>query len=77
MVRVIHAVYDGTALHPESPLPYPPNTSLAAVVSDPPSGEEDESFVDAVGALNLIGPPDWSEDLDNYLRGDRDLDAPR
>lgn len=75
-MRVIHAVYDGVTLHPEEPLPFPPNTSLTVVVSDFPSGEGDESFVDAVGNLNLIGPSDWSETLDDYLRGDRDLDAP-
>ncbi len=61
MVRVIHALYDGTTLHPEAPLRFPPNTRLTVVVSDSPSGAGDESFVDAVGSLNPMGPSGWSE----------------
>ena len=77
MVHIIHAVYDGRTLHPQEPLPFPPNTRLRVVVEEPPTGTQQLSFVDVVGSLNLEGPTDWSENLEDYLNGRRDLDASR
>ncbi len=71
MVRVIHATYDGSVLHPEEPLPFEPNTPLHVVVTDDPAEEAPASLLEATARLNLEGPEGWSSNLDRYLYGHR------
>ncbi len=71
MVRVIHATYNGSVLHPEEPLPFAPNTPLHVVVTDDPAEAAPASFLEATARLNLEGPEDWSSNFDHYLYGHR------
>ena len=73
MSRVIHAVYDGTAIQPVEPLPYRANTRLHIVVAEDPHGGSGGSCLQIAEELNLPGPSDWSSRLDEYLYGGRDL----
>ncbi len=76
MVHIVQALYDGHALHPQEPLPFPPNTRLRVAVEEAREPQS-ASFVDVVGNLNLEGPADWSENLEDYLYGRRDVDSSR
>jgi predicted DNA-binding antitoxin AbrB/MazE fold protein len=73
MSQMIEAVYDGTVLHPAEALELEPNTRvrLTVEVLQPAPGKPG-SFLQTARSLNLSGPADWSENLDNYLYGDGD-----
>ena len=88
MTRTVQAKFDGEAFYPDEPMPIAPNTRvLLTVVSpeetnveEPPtSGEaapvlgEPYSFLKLAMSLNLEGPEDWSENLEGYLCGDKNL----
>lgn len=73
MSRIIHAVYDGTALQPEEPLPFKANTRLHILVTEEPRSGPGSSFLEIAEGLELSGPSDWSSRLDEYLYGGREL----
>jgi hypothetical protein len=84
MTRTVHARFDGEAFYPEEPVPIAPNTTVLLTVetedlplergedSVPIKGEP-YSFLKFAMSLNLEGPEDWSENLDDYLYGDKKL----
>ena len=77
----VNATFDGEVVRTDEPLPLPPNARVTvsyetADQEQPPAEttEEEEkgepySFLKAVRAANLQGPPDWSERVDHYLYG--------
>lgn len=73
MSRVIHAIYDGSAIQPEEALPFRANTRLHIVVAEVPRSGSGASFLQIAEALTLPGPSDWSARLDEYLYGGREL----
>lgn len=80
MTRTVQARFDGKAFYPEEPLPIAPDTTVLLTVEAPGAGEapselagqgDPYSFLKLAQSLNLEGPEDWSEDLDDYLYGDK------
>jgi hypothetical protein len=70
-MKRVNATYDGEVFHPDEPVEIPPNTRVTLSVDEPAEEKTGEpySFLKAVRAANLEGPPDWSERLDHYLYG--------
>ena len=69
--RTVEAVYDGEVLRPKEPVDLEPNTrvritietlTLTALKAGP-------SFLRTAQSLQLDGPPDWSDRIDEYLYG--------
>ncbi|HXU45381.1 MAG TPA: hypothetical protein VN783_07640 [Thermoanaerobaculia bacterium] len=68
------AVFDGQVLRPDSPLELAPNTRVRLILE--PTTDvvpKASSFLRVARELELDGPPDWSERLDDYLYGDSPL----
>jgi len=71
MVQTIDALYDGSVLRPDSPLPLEANTRVRVTVETLPDAElPPKSFLRTARSLKLDGPADWSSNLDHYLYGD-------
>ena len=70
MVKTVDAFFDGEVLHPAEPLELAPNTRVRITVEAAEAADrEPMSFLDVARSLNLDGPPDWSENLHEYLYG--------
>jgi predicted DNA-binding antitoxin AbrB/MazE fold protein len=75
MIQILDAIFDGTVLRPEEPIELRPNTRVRITIeSVEPTEIQPLSFLQTARALNLQGPPDWSEKLEDYLY-ERDDDA--
>jgi predicted DNA-binding antitoxin AbrB/MazE fold protein len=73
MVTILEAVYDGSVLRPDEPLPLEANTRVRLTVEPIPAKTgAPHSFLRTAMSMNLQGPPDWSANLDRYLYGDDD-----
>lgn len=72
MSTVINATFDGSVFRPTEPVALAPNTSVRLTVEklSEKTGEP-YSFLHLARSLNLEGPVDWSENLDEYLYGER------
>jgi hypothetical protein len=73
MTKTLLATFDGEVLRPAEKLPLDPNTQVRITVELPGEPENNLSFLDTALALNLEGPADWSEHVDDYLYGRREL----
>ena len=72
MTETIEAVYDGEVFLPTKPVALTPNTRVRITVETLLSSEDaPASFLQTARSLNLEGPSDWSENLDEYLYGDK------
>lgn len=72
MVQVVDAVYDGQVLRPSEPLKLEKNAHVRVTVeSVEPMRVEGASFLDVAMSLDLAGPPDWSENVEDYLEQGR------
>lgn len=74
MIQTLEAVFDGTVLRPIKPLSLEPNTRVLITVEVPQIPEtkpKKRSFIQTARSLNLEGPSDWSERIDEYLYGDQ------
>ena len=70
MIKTIEARFDGRVFLPTEPLALEPNTCVWITIETIPSAtDESTSFLRTARALNLDGPPDWSENVDKYLYG--------
>jgi predicted DNA-binding antitoxin AbrB/MazE fold protein len=75
MTEIIEAVFDGEVLRPVKPVALKPHTRvrLTLEVTDETT-DKSATFLQTAQALRLEGPADWSERLDDYLNGKKDLD---
>jgi hypothetical protein len=83
MTKTLHARYDGKVFlpHPQEEIPIPPETDVQITVEVQEAMEEHRpgktgvpySFLDVALSNPLDGPPDWAENLDEYLYGGRKL----
>jgi hypothetical protein len=87
MTKTVQARFDGEAFYPEEPMLIAPDTTVLLTVETPEKAEaersdeegavtgmgEPYSFLKLARSLNLEGPEDWSENLDDYLYGDKKL----
>lgn len=70
MTQSLDAVFDGKVLRPDQPLDLKPNTRVRITIEyDKPSRKKSSSFLRTALSLNLEGPPDWSERIEEYLYG--------
>ena len=73
MNKTIHATFDGKVFRPEEPLSLAPDTRvLITIFSEEETEARRKSFLDTAMSMNLEGPPDWSERLEDYLYGTPD-----
>lgn len=74
MVKTLDAVFDGTVLHPVEPLALEPNTRVRITIETEPAKQKRASFLQTARSLELEGPSDWSENVDDYLYGNKPSD---
>lgn len=75
MSQILEATFDGAVFRPAEIVRLQPNTRVQLVVTVKDVTEEQPaSFLRTARALQLEGPPDWSERLDDYLYGGVNLD---
>ncbi len=68
MTNKVEALYDGKVFRPTEPIALAPNTRVRITIESlPPAEREAPSFLRTARALELEGPPDWSENVDAYL----------
>jgi|GEM_PF-3338928 len=69
MRQTLAARFDGTSLQPEEPLHLVPGTRVQIIVESilPDTARHSQRFLQTARALQLQGPPDWSENLDQDL----------
>jgi hypothetical protein len=66
----ILATFDGEVLRPDKPLELAANTRVRITIeAAKPPDSQPKSFLETAQSLNLDGPADWSERLDDYLYG--------
>lgn len=76
MSTVVDAIFDGSVFRPNEKVPLKPNTRVQITIEvNETKPEKGESFISVARSLNLQGPRDFSERLDDYLYGGKDLDA--
>jgi predicted DNA-binding antitoxin AbrB/MazE fold protein len=66
--RTVEAVFDGEVLRPKEPVHLEPNTPVRITIE--PLTQlipKQQSFLQTAQSLQLEGPPDWSERIDDYL----------
>jgi hypothetical protein len=74
VTTTVLATFDGEVLRPDVPVALAPNTRVRVTIeTTAPEGAEVQSFLRTAQTLNLQGPPDWSERLDEYLYGEAEL----
>ena len=72
MSKSIEAVFDGEVLRPDEPLELQPNTRVRLTIDKLPTDtRKPRSFLRTARSLNLQGPPDWSERIEEYLYEDQ------
>ena len=72
MSRTIEAVFDGEVLRPQEPLELQPNTKVRITIEESTTARPNpKSFLRTARSLNLEGPADWSERIEEYLYGNR------
>ena len=70
MSQTLEAIFDGEVLRPDEPVDLEPNTRVRITIeSEERPEKKNKSFLDTALSLKLEGPPDWSENLDDYLYG--------
>jgi hypothetical protein len=71
MTTTVFATFDGEVLRPEGPVTLAPNTRVRVTIETTLVDESrSRSFLQTAQALNLDGPSDWSERLEEYLYGE-------
>ncbi len=72
MIIMLEAIYDGEVLRPVEPIDLEPNTRVIIIFeANGVKEKETRSFLQTARSLNLEGPPDWSEKIEDCLYGDR------
>lgn len=70
MTKTLEAVFDGKVLRPVEPISLKPNTRVRLTLEvDEPVTEGPKSFLQTAKGLELDGPADWSENLEETLYG--------
>lgn len=75
MIKTIEAIFDGKVFLPTEPITLEPNTRVRVIIETLlADGEEIVSFLKTARSLQLEGPPDWSENLEEYLYSEKMAD---
>jgi len=68
MTEMIEAMYDGKVFRPTRPIALAPNTRVRMTIESlPPAEREAPSFLSTARALELDGPPDWSDNIGEQM----------
>ena len=68
MSQTLQATFDGQVLYPDEPIQLAPNTRVRITIETiEPSQPARPSFLQTARTLNLEGPGEWSEKIDQYL----------
>ena len=76
MSTVVDAIFDGAVFKPSGKVPLKPNTRVQITVEvneDKP--RNGISFLEVARSLELQGPADFSDNLDDYLYGGKEVDG--
>jgi predicted DNA-binding antitoxin AbrB/MazE fold protein len=67
--QTLEAIFDGDVLRPEQPLGLKKGTRVRITVEalSSPTTSISQSFLQTARSLQLDGPQDWSEKIDEYL----------
>ena len=70
MTKTLEATFDGAVFRPDGPVELQPDTrvEITVTVKSPPE-QKAKSFLQVARLLQLTGPADWSERVDEYLYG--------
>ncbi len=70
MSTTIEATFDGNVFRLTGPVPLSPNTPVRLIVETlPEEPRSSTSLLRTARELHLQGPPDWANNLDEYLYG--------
>jgi predicted DNA-binding antitoxin AbrB/MazE fold protein len=71
MTQTLEAIFDGNVLRLEQPLEIKQGTRVRITIEALPSTimSTPHSFLQTARSLQLDGPHDWSEKIDEYLYG--------
>lgn len=68
MTTTIDALFDGTVLRFDSPLPFPPNTRVRVIIMQLEASDSPvTSFLHTAQALALDAPADFAMNIETYL----------
>lgn len=68
MFKTINAIFDGEVLRPDKPIEIKPNTHVRLTIETLESPDiKTRSFLQTALSLKIEGPPDWSENFEDYL----------
>jgi hypothetical protein len=74
MTKTIEATFDGTVFHPIEPIALAPGTRVRLTIETVDFSKHPApapvSFLEVAASMNLIGPPDWATNIDQYLYGE-------
>ena len=72
VTQTFEAIYDGKVLRPTKPLELEPNTSVRVTIEAPKvKRAKKKSFLEVIEALKVEAPPDWSENIEEYLQAEK------
>jgi hypothetical protein len=75
MTTTLEAIFDGTVLWLQQPLPLPPQTRVRITINAPiQTSPAVVSFLQTARSLQLQGPADWSERIEEYLLDEKTSD---
>ena len=72
VTQTFEAIYDGKVLRPKRKLEIKPNTAVMVTVKSVKARRvPKKSFLDVIEKLNVEAPPDWSENIEEYLQAEK------
>ena len=72
VTQTFEAIYDGKVLRPKRKLEIKPNTAVMVTVRSVKARRvPKKSFLDVIEKLNVEAPPDWSENIEEYLQAEK------
>jgi len=72
VTQTFEAIYDGKVLRPKRKLEIKPNTAVMVTVKSIKARRiPKKSFLDVIEKLNVEAPPDWSENIEEYLQAEK------
>lgn len=72
VTQTVEAVYDGKVLRPKKRLELKPNTSVMVTVKPIKAKRASKkSSLEVIEKLNVDAPPDWSENIEDYLQAEK------
>ena len=72
VTQTFEAIYDGKVLRPKRKLEIKPNTTVMVTVKSVKAKRvPKKSFLDVIEKLNVEAPPDWSENIEEYLQAEK------